>query len=250
MSHIIVPKKSFERYDPYYSNVAALLPLTGPNLHYGPFLDYAPNPSGWNFGFNSTGPKYTDTPKLFGFNTYLNNSTYCGRGSPFTHTGDIMQFGSSDFTLECHHYPPSTPGAGNYFPLITCDDTNSTRGIVFVQNGDNSGKYYFAVYIGVTAHIVNGSTVPSNSTFHHVAATRKGTSIYLFVDGVLQNTTTGVSGSINTVIYPVLIGGWWQGGGAGPFYTSTSGFANVRITAGVARYTATFTPPSAPYPTQ
>lgn len=115
----------------------------------------------------------------------------------------------------------------------------------------------YAFYIDATHHLVlqafstsvavvnitGTGTLSSTSTWYHCAATRQGNTWRCFLDGVLQGTATE-SGTVASNALSLLIGrdnsntardlgGWID---------------EFRFTAGTARYTATFTPPSAAFP--
>ncbi len=83
-----------------------------------------------------------------------------------------------------------------------------------------------------------------DGNWHHVATTRVGGVVRMFVDGVLVGTgssTVKYTSSINLL----SVGYQAQGGARYPFL---GGIDEVRITKGVARYTASFTPPDKAFP--
>lgn len=83
----------------------------------------------------------------------------------------------------------------------------------------------------------------SFNTWHFIAEVKFGTTLYLFLDGVLVGTVASPVRS-NWAGY-ARIGRHADGGFDDSFY----GFIQeLRVTRGVARYTATFNPPTAPFP--
>jgi hypothetical protein len=102
--------------------------------------------------------------------------------------------------------------------------------IEFTINGNNTT--YFRI---------STNSAISINTWYHVAVTRISGTIYCFLNGVLQtSSTSGASTNINgsggvTIAAAIGGGGYWPG------YVS-----NVRILKGTALYTASFTPPTAP----
>jgi hypothetical protein len=76
----------------------------------------------------------------------------------------------------------------------------------------------------------------------HVAVSRSGTSLKMFFDGVQVASATD-STSFTDNAYGVRIGG-------SSGYSFNGYIDDLRITKGYARYTANFTPPSAPFPDQ
>jgi hypothetical protein len=90
---------------------------------------------------------------------------------------------------------------------------------------------------------ISGTTALSAGTWYHVAFTRSGTTWRIFLDGTLEASgTESASPSANTQLLHI---------GRDPS-NSTRDFNGwideFRFTAGVARYTAAFTPPSAAFP--
>ena len=74
--------------------------------------------------------------------------------------------------------------------------------------------------------------------------TRSGTTVRLFVNGVLDTTTGTASGAINTLSYAPIIGAINASGTYASFMNGN--ISNLRIINGTALYTSTFTPPTAP----
>lgn len=92
--------------------------------------------------------------------------------------------------------------------------------------------------------IVSGvyNTITANN-WHHVAITKSGDTYRLFVDGTMSDERTQTNLSIDFT--GVLIGknGWDAHNGEYTGYLD-----ELRVTKGVARYTASFTPPTSPFP--
>ncbi len=140
----------------------------------------------------------------------------------------------SDFTIEAWIYPTalsshrlivdtySTSQAGSY-QLYWRETGNS---LAFYSKGD-----------GVLLQDPSSSSILVN-TWNHVAVSRSGTSAKLFVNGTVVDTATNSRDFTHGI--PVAIG-YQQA-------TSNNYFAgymqDVRITKGLARYTADFTPPT------
>jgi YD repeat-containing protein len=80
------------------------------------------------------------------------------------------------------------------------------------------------------------------NTWAHVAATRQGNALRIFLNGVPSAPAT-INGAIFTPATPVNIGRT-PDTGSGAWYLNGA-VDDVRITKGVARYTAAFTPPTA-----
>jgi hypothetical protein len=117
--------------------------------------------------------------------------------------------------------------------------------------GGAQGPYPALFYNGTqlsyyvnSAYAINGTTTIAVETWYHVAVTRSGTNTKMFLNGVQEGPT--YTDSTN---YSV-------GNSARPFFGAlgTDGslqwygyFDEIRISKGIARWTANFTPPTAPY---
>ena len=135
-------------------------------------------------------------------------------------------FGTGDFTVEFWIYPTSWPSNGTVLYKVS---------VFSIQRyGANNS-------MGVTTAagwLITDATLPSTNTWTHVAVTRSGTSVKVWINGV-QSGSTGTSSSS---IYFDQLGG--QG-------ATFSGYLDdFRVTKGYARYTTTFTPPTAAFPLQ
>jgi hypothetical protein len=145
-------------------------------------------------------------------------------------TGPQLYFGTSDFTVEAWIYP--TGGSGNRHIF----SGNITSALGFCVN--TSGK--IAVAKSGVVEIIASTTTISTSTFTHVAATRSGNTFRIFVNGTLEATVTSSQDFSNFSDNRV---GFEAGSSAYLGYID-----DLRVTAGLARYTANFTPPTAAFP--
>jgi hypothetical protein len=89
----------------------------------------------------------------------------------------------------------------------------------------------------------NVSTGVTTNTWYHVALVRSGTTFYFFLDGqqiaINSSPPSGVQGQLTLQ---------WFGDAGNANYNPLNGYMDeVRCTT-VARYTANFTPPTAPFP--
>jgi hypothetical protein len=172
-----------------------------------------------------------------------------GTGSMyFDGTGDYLTLPrSSNFDF----------GAGNltFEGWINVPDISSTYKCIFSQ-GNPIQIYARAGTIEVffgnnesSSYFINGMTGPSNSvnanTWTHFAVVRNGTTFTVYVNGIAGTPATGVSQSIFYSATAPNIG--YVAGGSGPFIFN--GYLDdFRITKGVARYTANFTPSPRAFP--
>ena len=109
----------------------------------------------------------------------------------------------------------------------------STGKLSFYQYA-NGGSYPIS---GVGPNVMDGQ-------WHHVAVSRQGSTLRLFVDGV-QAGTGASSANYTSNVARLSIGFQVQGNSR---YPMRGLIDDVRITKGVARYTANFTPPAAEFP--
>lgn len=149
-----------------------------------------------------------------------------------------LEFGSGDFTIEGWIYISSY--------------VNSSA--ILAKGADISAPYL--IFIGASNEIAfysssNGSawnvadlrfaTNPATNTWHYIAVTRSGNTYRTFFNGVQANSVT-VSGALFNNTSNLFVGKYAS--------TSFNGYMqDIRITKGVARYTAGFTPPTEPFPT-
>lgn len=168
---------------------------------------------------------------------YLPSSMY------FDGSGDYIslnnQLGSAyrtgDFTVEGWVYMTSAPSDYYY---------------IWAQGSSTSGTNNFGVYYqsnvlkvwhnGSTA--ITGTSALSLNTWHHVALSREGTSLKLFLDGTQEGSTATNSSNITSSATGLTIGRWVE---IGDTRVWTGYISDFRVTKGLARYTATFTPPAA-----
>jgi len=141
-------------------------------------------------------------------------------------------FGTGDFTAELWFYPLSTTAALLYDPRTASESSPSIGWGV-----TSSGKFQVTdSQVRITS--TNTYTV---GQWYHVAITRSGTTVTLWVNGTSQGTYTN-SGNLPTT--SVIIGNFISGG-----YSANGYLSDARITKGGALYTTTFTSPTAPLTT-
>ena len=141
-------------------------------------------------------------------------------------------FGTGDFTVEAWLL-----GTGPFFETRT-----SVTGAGFEYAVDHTSNT-IKVYDGQGgSNVYTGSTTYNWTNWHHVAISRSGTTLRVFVDGSLDGTATtsrnlteqgGIVGAnINSILASSTGSDTYDG------YID-----DLRVTKGVARYTSAFTPP-------
>lgn len=185
------------------------------------------------------GDAQVDTAQQFlGENSLLlDGGVDAGAGS-----GDRIHFPNSidwalpgDFTWEC----------GVRFTAFSAANT-------FLSNFDGSvGAWWRLASTGTKMQfLMDGGLIrqedwtPSLNTWYHVAACRDGTDLRLFVDGVQLGSPFTFSTAV-----PQAAGEFSVGAALADTDLFNGNIGAIRITKGVARYTANFTPPTEFYPT-
>lgn len=216
--------------DAYYQNVSLLLHCDGV-MGGTTFTDNSPSPKTITVAGNA---KIDTTQSKFGGSS----AAFDGSGDYLTVTNNAgLQFGSGNFTLESWIWFVSASAA---YGVIDKRSALAARGIALWVN--NAVITFMAGDTNTSGWEVNlTASAVSINAWHHIAATREGTTYRLFVDGVKVGESTW-AGTIADDASNILIGR----------QVSTSDFSgymdDIRITKGVARYTADFTPPSAAFP--
>lgn len=216
--------------DPYFSSVALLLHGNGAN-------------GSTVFTDSSSSPKIITAVGNAQITT--SNSIYNGSSMAFDGAGDGLTIntsiviGANDFTVESWVYnaKPTTNDLARYF-LISTSNANLTGGMSLFWNSPS--QYIFRVGgmggdLIVAAHSLN--------TWTHVAVTRSAGVNRIFFNGILQGTLNQTLQNLSSPL--VNIGTTLQYGSS---YDLLGNLAEIRVTIGIARYTASFIPPSAPFP--
>lgn len=185
------------------------------------------------------GNAHLDTEdKKFGSASLLLDGS--GDGISTGHSSDF-DFGSGDFTIEMWLLPATLTGipniiakrAGqNFAPFSILLDSGRLRCRSSITGSS------WAIDMTSTAQL-------STESWNHIAYTRQGNTFRQWINGTLTNSGTA-SGSLLANTDGVYVGR--TSNDLGDAYAGR--IDDLRITKGVARYTANFTPPSAPFPDQ
>ena len=227
--------------DPNYSNVSVLLHGDGTN-NSTTFTDNSPN----NFVLTGAGNAKISTAQIgqFGNASILLD----GNGDYITGTlADANAFNlPNDFTVEARIYLSTTAGthaiAGKWA---------GTGNFAFIFYVTGTTIEFASANNGQFGAITSAATSFSTNTWYHVAASRSGSSLRLFQDGALLTTATETRDcSSGNSLSRLFVGGNQDGIANNPtfaFYFNGH-IEEVRVTKGVARYTAAFSSPTAPFP--
>jgi hypothetical protein len=148
-------------------------------------------------------------------------------------SSNVRAIGSGDFTIEMWLYTNA-----NKTQILF--DTGTTSGsTTCIQCALNSSGYPYVVLNNSPA--LTSSIVVSTSTWTHVAWVRSSGTLVIYVNGVSGGS---VSNSTNISDTGLTIGtpNDWRDTSASYHYNGY--IDDLRVTRGVARYTANFTPPT------
>ena len=183
------------------------------------------------------------------FTITRNGNTTQGTFSPFSQTGwsnyfdgsgDYLtapdnaawDFGTGDFTIETWVYP-------------TTSGTQRVIASAFSSSGNNGWSFEFTSGNLITLYAqgafrATSSTAVLANTWTHIAVSRSGTSLRIFINGVLSASatdSTNITGSTGTMTIAATPSGT---------AVFTGYQSNFRVVTGTAVYTAAFTPPTSP----
>ena len=149
-----------------------------------------------------------------------------------------FQFAAGDFTVETWAYVVNNVSAA---VLLDCAAAGTNFGW-FLEYSNARGMFFY-MGTGSGGGGVSYATTPALTTWTHLAVSRQSGTLRLFINGVLVASGSLPNSSVATL--PLLVG-------AANSYTTLYYFDgyldDIRITNGVARYVATFTPPTAAFP--
>ncbi len=154
---------------------------------------------------------------------------------------DDWSFGTGDFTVDFWIRFNTSPGDGVYMLVQEISGANT---INFGLRNSGVFRPLYVVSGGVVIADYSLVWAPSTATWYHLAFVRNSTSFLFFIDGVSQTLTVNTaiaSGSMPDLAAILSIGG--VGGN-----TLFNGWIDeFRISKGIARWTANFTPPTGEY---
>lgn len=154
-----------------------------------------------------------------------------------TTSNAVFAFGTGDFTVEAWFYRTATAPGIQAMQILGTRPLNDGYADAWSLSINFQNVITFFTNTGIAT---SGSTLSLLNTWQHIAAVRSGTTLTLYLDGV------NVGAGFNTQNYTQQILG--IGAILDGTHPSFGYIDDVRITKGVARYTANFTPPTLPFP--
>jgi hypothetical protein len=220
--------------DPYYPYVTMLLPGNGTNgAQNNTFLDSSASPLTITRNGNTT--QGTFSPYGSNWSNYFN-----GTGNYLTTATSAsgFSFGTGDFTVEFWINSNQT---------TRCDpvgqDTSYSAsgwwGFVFNRSSNNTMEWFE----NTNPRIAATSVTWNNGQWNHVAVTRSGSSVKMFLNGTQVGSTYTTSFTYGASSVGVIAGVLSDDKTSGPL---TGYLSNVRIVKGTAVYTSSFTPSTTP----
>ena len=181
-------------------------------------------------------------------------SKWGGSSIAFDGTGDYLtspdsdawSFGTGNFTVEGWVYPAASPNQPIIVGQWSGSGGSTTLSWVLLLSNDGNRNLRFATSsdgANVLFDLVSSSPLTLNA-WSHVAVVRNGNTFQLYLNGTAATGgSTTSSSSLFNATNALSVGS--SSAGTQPF----NGYIDdLRITKGVARYTANFTAPTAPFP--
>ena len=213
--------------DPHFDKVALLLHMDGADGS-TTFTDSSPAPKAVTV--HGDAKISTGQSKWGGASAYFSGN-YSKLEVP---PDQSLAFGTGDFTVECLVFsPPATGDDSNFDKLIFGGFAPDPDFVCFLRSSELAP----ALWDGSVAPVSQIAVQPS--TWTHVAWCRASGVLRIFVNG-----QKGVEVSMPTHFNPGI--NYIGGEVTSRFFTGY--IDDLRVTKGVARYTANFTPPAAPLP--
>ena len=173
----------------------------------------------------------TATTKFGASSLYLNGSSYLVASDT-----DGWSFGDGDFTIDFWLWVPAHTGTSML--IINHKSDSNWLGLDFELLGDGSLRFVIP-----NVSLLDYTSFPVQQ-WVHVAVTRNGNDWRLFKNGS-QVANASSSATYTNPNFQRYIGCSYYGGGAHYLYTGY--IDELRVSKGIARWTAPFTPPTAAY---
>lgn len=153
-----------------------------------------------------------------------------------------LALGAGDFTVEAWVYR-TVSGSGTILYGQSDNSTIAGSSYAFFVSGSATSD----LYVGSTTYAAT-SPNPALNQWAHVAYVRNGTSYKTYLNGTQVGSATLLAGA--TVNVGATTTGPTIGTTGGNMNTLVGYIDDLRVTKGIARYTANFTPPTAAFPNQ
>jgi hypothetical protein len=158
----------------------------------------------------------------------------------------LLELGSGDFTIELQLYIASDASNEKAIAQKGAWPTGGVTASWLIYFGGLNELSFYASSGGTSWNIASDrrfATGIARASWHHIAVTRSGTTFRGFFNGVTAFTFTSSAALFDSS------SGLTIGSGNAGSNAIKGHIDDLRITKGVARYTANFTPPTEPFPT-
>jgi hypothetical protein len=158
---------------------------------------------------------------------------------------DDLELGSGDFTIE--FWINLNSGPANNIGAIVVSKWNVSNYSYSAGLFNNAGTlqlfFQYSTSGSAATATISANQSLSAGVWYHIAYVRNGSSFKIFLDGVEKTSSATISGTLFNGSEPLNIGR------TGDNFNYVNGFIDdLRITKGVARYTAAFTAPTKAFP--
>ena len=238
------PKTTGQDY-PYWPVNTLLINSSSANgAQNNTFLDSSTNNFTITRNGNTTQGNFT--PFNYGGGTTQDNGYYSGYfdGSGdyanVSGSGELVNFGTNNFTIESWFNVSTLSTAFNIFDTCPLSNSSPTNRIIIRVN--TSGALQYATFQAVTVLITSSNSVILTNIWNHVALVKSSGSTKLYLNGIQVGST--YTDSLNYPAQanrPILMGDGFNATALGTGYIS-----NLRVVKGTAVYTANFTVPTTP----
>jgi hypothetical protein len=218
--------------DPQFGSVSLLLHGDGTNGS-TTITDSSPTPKTVTAVGNAQ--ISTAQSKFGGSSLFFNNDSANAITAP---SSAAFAFDTNDFTVEAWIYQLAQ---NSFSALLEIGNHQLSDSVLFIT-GLNGFQIYSGAFFGSVGNVL------SLNTWQHVAYSRSGTTLRMFLNGNLTSSATFANNLTNTSNFSVGFPKGYIPTGANSVYPFNGYIDDLRITKGVARYTANFTPPTAPFP--
>lgn len=223
--------------DPYWANVVLLYQMSGAN---GSTTFTDSSTAGTN-GTSVNGAALTTANFQFAPSSFRSN---VGPSAPYiTFSNTNLSFGTSPVTVDCWLYYSSSE-ATDFGPILD----NGGQGIYLSYGNVNTNLLFFSANSGGLGSNVGVAHGMTNNTWNFISFVRNGSTCYIFVNGTIIQTITGVTATLSPASGSLAYINTYSGT-LGSTYWLGGNLQELRITKGIARYTSNFTPPTGPFPT-
>jgi len=174
--------------------------------------------------------------------TYGGSAYFDGSGDYLTVADNAAFEMTADFTIEAWFYLNTLPGAGDFADIVTKGAAAIYQPYYIFVNPSGSLLFYSSS-TGSSWDVASGVSFGTVTTgqWYHVAVSRSGTSLRMFLNGALISTITN-GNALYDNNRAVTVGARSDG-----TEDKLKGYiCDVRLVKGTAVYTAAFTPPTAP----